>query len=524
MRITTRLTLSLCGVGMLLFGVYAFLLLGDRRDAAKAAVEHEIRLLGRSLQAMAEHALRDDKAADVLLTLQRVEAVDPALDVFTFGPDGRLLAATAERTDCSGPECELASLAMANRARELRFDSDEEGLRGATLALPLLGADGELLGALAVHRPLDDLREAVQGLGYTALLSVGVFLLIALAAGLVLGSLVVGRPLSRLVLAMRRVAAGDLHARLPAERNDEIGRLARQFNAMVEEVEATRAALEEAVASRRALEHSLQRADRLAAVGQLAARLAHEIGSPLQVLGGRARSLAQRPEDPERVRRHADIMADQADRISRIVKQLVDYARQRPPRAERVDVAKAVRDVADLLQPEARRAQVTLACETTDPPPTLWTDRDRLQQVAFNLAQNALHATPAGGVVTVRVTPERIGTSTGVRLSVADTGRGMTPDEVAHAFDAFFTTRADSGGAGLGLAVVRSIVEEHGGTVELRSGPGEGTVATAILPDLPVPVAADEGPGPAPDGARGAAAPARPPLTLDPPTGEGPIE
>jgi len=484
-RITTRLTILLCAVGVLLFAGYAYQLLGDREEAARAAVEHEIRLLGRSLQAMAEHALRDNEVADVGATFARVEAVDPDVDVFAFAPEGRLVAASSDRTDCSGPECEVASLAMANRARELRFDSDDEGLRSVTLALPLLGAHSELLGALAVHRPLDDLRAAQEELRTTALLSVGGFVLLALVVGLTLGSLVVGQPLARLVRAMRRVAAGDLDAQLPEDRNDEIGRLARQFNAMVGDLRTARRDRDAALASRRALEHSLQRSDRLAAVGQLAARLAHEIGSPLQVLGGRARSLAQRPDDAARVQRHAGIIADQADRIGRIVGQLVDYARQRPSRPSRIDVAAAVRDVVDLLQFEAARREVALTCETPAPPPTLWTDRDRVQQVTFNLVRNALQATARGGAVVVRVAPARLGTATGVRLTVADDGRGMTPDELAHAFDPFFTTQGEADGVGLGLVVVRSIVEEHGGTVELVSaGPGAGTVAAAVLPDL----------------------------------------
>lgn len=494
MRITTRLTVSLCAVGVLLFGGYAWQILGERREAARSAVEHEIRLLGRSLQAMAEHALRDNKLADVGATFARVEAVDPDVDIFAFGPDGGLVAASSERSDCSGPECEVASLAMANRARELRFDSDAGGLRSVTLALPLLGPAGELMGALAVHRPLQDLRTAQEELRYTAILSVGGFVVLALLVGLGLGSLVVGRPLAGLVRAMRRVAAGELDARLPEDRNDEIGRLARQFNAMVEDLEAARRDRDAAIASRRAFEHSLQRSDRLAAVGQLAARLAHEIGSPLQVLGGRARSLSQRPEDVERVRRHAEIIADQAERIGRIVRQLVDYARQRPSRPSRIDVAAAVRDVVDLLGTEATRRGLTLLFEATDPPPTLWTDRDRVQQVAFNLTRNALQATPEGGTVLVRVTLEAIGAATGaatgVRLSVSDDGRGMTKEELAHAFDPFFTTRGESDGVGLGLVIVRSIVEEHGGKVDLVSpGPGRGTVATAILPDLRGPLA-----------------------------------
>jgi signal transduction histidine kinase len=264
--------------------------------------------------------------------------------------------------------------------------------------------------------------------------------------------------------------------------------LARQFEAMVAELSAARGRLAEAVESRATLERGLQRLDKLATLGQLSAGLAHEIGSPLQVLQGRTRALlGERARDPDEVRRIATILNEQADRITRIVEQLLRFARRTPPPLAPVALAAPVRAVLDLLEHAARQRGVALELDAAPDVPAVRADVDGVQQVVLNLVKNALEATARGGRITVLLRPTEAVAADGqrralARLEVVDSGSGMSEATLARLFEPFFTTRAASGGSGLGLAVVRSIVVALGGTVGASTVPGVGSRFTVDLP------------------------------------------
>jgi signal transduction histidine kinase len=228
----------------------------------------------------------------------------------------------------------------------------------------------------------------------------------------------------------------------------------------------------------------LARADKLIAVGQVAATLAHEIGSPLQVLVGRARALATREYAPDRVQRHATIIADQAERIAGIVEDLLSYARQRPGRSESTDLSAAASSVIDLLQGEAQRRGVVVRCEVEQRLPRVICDPARWQQVVFNLMKNALEASTAGQSVEVSFTrgTDPVAGRSHVKLVVADEGAGIAPEHLPHVFEPFFTTRSEVGGTGLGLVVAGAIVYDDGGTIEIDSAPGHGTRISVRYP------------------------------------------
>src|SRR5581483_1022884 len=325
----------------------------------------------------------------------------------------------------------------------------------AVLALPLMDDKGTLLGGLLVVRPLADMRRALRELQKGIVLTVFLFVLTTTVLGLLAGRIYINRPLSRMATAMKQVRAGNLQSTVPIDRRDEMGAVAAEFNTMVAELRETRQRLEQESESRRRLQHAIQEADKLITIGQLSAGLAHEIGSPLQVLRGRARTLLTRAHDADEVQRNAEIIITQTDRITRIVEQLLRFTRRRSATLTRNDVGSAIRNVVELMQYEAQRRGVSLSLHTPKNPPTLWVDTDEIQQIVLNLIANALAATPRGGQVTVQVEESRLAPRNGgqesraVRLVVADTGRGISPDVRARLFEPFFTTRAAEGGTGL---------------------------------------------------------------------------
>ncbi len=316
-----------------------------------------------------------------------------------------------------------------------------------------------------------------------------VLLLTVLAFGL--HRLVVA-PTRRLRLATQRVAAGELTVDLPPAAGDEIGDLARDFAAMVAKLRSSRAELQRLAAG---LEHEVARktaelrdshrqlaqAERLAALGTLAGGIAHEFHNVIGGIRGCAQELAAGEADGDR-RETLAVITRAADRGTSIVQQLLRFARRSVDRTGDVDVAAIADDALRLCEPAARRQDVRVE-RSLQPGLQLRGDADGLHQVCVNLLVNALQAMPDGGTLKVAVA----GDEREVMLTVADTGTGISPDDLPHVFEPFFTTRTSSAdpqrrGSGLGLSVSYGIVTAHRGSIHVDSRLGSGTTFTVRLP------------------------------------------
>jgi signal transduction histidine kinase len=478
-RISTKITLAFAGAGVVLFGGYGAYTMHAERHTLLSAVERETRLIGRSVQVSAENALRDRQLEDIDELIRASARVEPNYEMQVYDHEGRPILTSREpllRNDAAADDA--ARTAMTDGGEVLRVDPPG-GPRRLLLALPLLSDAGVTTGALIIDRNLADLWGDLRRTRTGVALSVSLFVLTSAILGLVFGTVYIAGPLGRMAAAMQRVRDGDLHPALSIDRRDEMGDLARVFNAMVADLDRVHRQLEAEGESRQRLQQTLQQADKLVTIGQLSAGLAHEIGTPLQILNGRARALLSRADDPAETRRYGQILVAQSERIARIVDQLLRFARQRRVHVSAVDLSATVSEVIDLLQYEARRRGVALTAHCAGPLPPIAADADQLQQVVLNLLTNALHATASGGAVRVDmssadklVSGRRV---PAVRMCVTDTGSGIAAEHRAHLFEPFFTTRRDDGGTGLGLAVVHAIVSEHGGTIQVESAPGHGS-------------------------------------------------
>ncbi len=478
MSIRTRFALALTVVGVVLFGTYALWAYDSERDDLHVAATSEIRILGQSLETALGNALRDRQNADVVETLTTLQSLAPNMEIHIHDPAGAPIAHS--RGASTDPRIEeLVTRAVTTRSDVITFDPPENPTR-LVFTAPLTADDGTLLGAMAMARPIDDIAEDLVRTRNRLILVVIAFLIATIAAGLVLGTFHVTRPIARLLGGVRNVREGDFRARVKAGRNDEIGQLVGEFNAMIGALADARTRSEAETEARTRLERGLQQVDKLVTIGQLSAGLAHEIGSPLQVLSGRAATLINHT-DPQ-VQRQGEVLVAQCDRIAQIVEQLLSFGRRKPVVTERCDLVSPVRSVIDLLGGEARRHGVSLGLRVSGDAHEIAGDRDQLQQVALNLVRNALTATPSGGDIQVRV--DRVGEL--VTLCVRDTGCGIDAATKERLFDPFFTTRASSGGTGLGLAVVRSIASEHRAKIEVHSEPGHGAEFVVSFPTYSV--------------------------------------
>jgi signal transduction histidine kinase len=478
MRITTRMTLTLMLVALVVLGGYGYYLARRSQEELEHTVERKTRLVVHALLAGIEHDLRDGSWTDIQDTLSRLDREE--IFVRVVDESGRVRAESPGAIPMDDRERAEITTALAGE-HTYWLTRDEEPMR-ALYAAPLSDGRGGRIGGVSVVQRLVGMSAAIADTRRDAAIAVAAFVLAAAAAGSWMGRVHVGAPIRRLVAAMRRVREGQLDGVGTREQTSEIQELGREFDLMVAQLATARRELVEAETGRTELERRLQRADKLISIGQLAAGVAHEIGSPLQVLVGRARAIATRDYEPSAMRRQALIIADQGERIAAIVERLLDYARRHPARPVSTNVGDAAASVVDLLSSEAERRGIALRCARAVSTPMVMSPPGELQQIVLNLTLNALDATLRGGEVIVEVGPAASKDGCGVEIAVVDTGRGIPPEERERVFDAFFTTRADQGGTGLGLAVVRSLAVEHGGVVTLDSTIGEGTRIAVWLP------------------------------------------
>ncbi|MFG1424831.1 sensor histidine kinase [Roseixanthobacter glucoisosaccharinicivorans] len=337
---------------------------------------------------------------------------------------------------------------------------------GSAVAFAALRDDRQRLVGIIACR-LNGVSAALERLG-----TLWLFIALAGIAGLL--SLLVGMAMSRrlsdplraLTRGVRAVAEGDYHTRVREEGGREIEELAIGFNAMTAQLETLRN-----------LEAEMRHRAQLATLGEAAAVIAHEIRNPLGIIKTSTELVRRKTQMAPGEDRLMMFVLDEVNRIERLVRELLDYAR--PTQCQHVPVelvSDVVRPVLGFAAPELERRQVTLAVRLPDIPVPVMGDADRLHQALLNLLLNAVEAAPQGGHIIARVALE----SDGVRIEIEDNGPGVAPEMRDRVFEPFVTSKVN--GTGLGLAKVQATVQAHAGTVEYRDAPSGGTIFTIHLP------------------------------------------
>jgi two-component system NtrC family sensor kinase len=398
---------------------------------------------------------------------------------------------------------------LASKVTVLPATGDDESLYRVFAPVT---ASGRISGAVEVVETLESAPSIAVRYEQTAMLMMLVAVALITSGTYLLFRRFVRRPAEALLSAMSRAEAGDLSAEAAARTEDELGLLARGFNRMLariremtEEREGQRLALQVRVREatselqRRNAEleglnqevwrmtRKLTELERLAAAGQTAAQFAHEVGTPLNLISGHVQLLRAQLGGDQRALGRLETVNAQIERIERIVRAALDRTRPGAKALSTLELNALLGHTFDTVGPALDARGVRLLKVTDAALPTVEGDADRLQQVFINLINNALDAMPDGGELRVSTFTRAIGDgrtdeSSHAVVEFADTGCGMSEEVRAHIFDPLFTTKEKGHGTGLGLVIVRQVMREHGGDVEVETEPGRGSRFRLLFP------------------------------------------
>jgi signal transduction histidine kinase len=390
---------------------------------------------------------------------------------FASEEDARFLARVESRLDALDAKWSQYDAAARELFEDLESGSAESpSLEQRAQAVRTLekglSLDVKLL-SVALESQIADRVNAAERQESRTVASIIGYSLLAAAVGLgaVLISLRLLAPIRTLTDGVKAVAAGDLTRQVAVRSNDEIGLLAREFNAMAASLDRQRA--------------ELLRAERLAAVGRISAQITHEIRNPLNAIGLNTELLAEELQaaGPAEARQLVAAIGREVDRLNAVTEEYLRFARLPKPSLVRQDLNEVLGDLLDFMQPEMAQAGVRVERALAAGLPPILGDEGQLRAAFLNLLRNSREAMPAGGTVNVRT---RLGADGYVEAEVRDTGPGIPPDRLPRIFDPFYTTKER--GTGLGLAYAQQVLREHSGDVRCESSPGRGTTFVVRIP------------------------------------------
>jgi signal transduction histidine kinase len=471
---------------MIVLSGYGYFHIVTRRDILIRKMKVEVRSIGRTLRVPLEKISLPREMEYVQDLIDTVEEYEKTLGVIVYHQGKNLTF----RSRSLGEEIEPYLVFIKKSIKE---DLPQEEFRVYkkdpvfAYVFPLKDRNGKNIGGVAVLQYTSFMEKDVSGAEWSIFITI--LILIGGAVGFVLFGTRkwISEPISQLMGGVKNLAKGNFDTQFILSRKDEISELAQAFNQMAMDLRKAQEQIIKEAETKIELERTLRQSEKLATIGQLASGLAHEIGTPLNIIGGRAELIKRKIKDREGEQKDLDIIIQQAERITKIIQQLLGFVRKKRPEQKSLNIKTLLQTTLDFLDHQIQKQDVRVVREISDNLPPVMGDPDQLQQVFLNLILNAIQSMPEGGVLHLSVSSRWIskeGIEDGQReyvvLSVVDTGIGMEKEVVENIFNPFFTTKDT--GTGLGLMVSQGIVQDHEGWIEVESEIGKGSMFKIYLP------------------------------------------
>ncbi len=481
LRVTLLTAVIVPLVGVML--VVSVNLLLKVEQQVERQLQREMELVARSVRQPIAYSLERDREGSIQQALESAFDTRRVFSAHVYDADGNQVASLGPLQPGTADHRRIREVADGERVAGYERI---EGREVYSYFLPLTDLGGRLNGLLQVTRHRGEIDQVVGELRQDSWQLIAVATLLIVLVVLAGHQRFIGRPLNDMSKVMRRIQSGERERRARVHGPSEIAGLAETFNAMVESLTSAQREVSDERRRGEALEAQLRHNEKLAAVGRLAAGVAHEMGSPLSVIAGNAQRVLRHEDLDDGRRSILEGIRVQVQRLSDIVRQLLSLGRGAPPQRDRVDLDALCRHVVACEAPEATRLGTTVqflndmaegAGDDTASPSFLMADAVRLEQALMQVLSNAVQAAPGGQV--------EVAASYGaddVMLSIDDSGPGVAEDVRELLFEPFFTTKPPGEGSGLGLAVTHSIVADHGGDIQIRDSALGGARFVIRLP------------------------------------------
>lgn len=485
MSLGNRLTLSLLIVVVAVTALDVYLSLRRTRADLVLDVHRELSSIARTLRVTLEKAGDDAPARYFAAIAPEVSSFANILGVAFYGHDGQPAFISPSLHNQPLPDVDIGSVIRSRAATEGIFTT--EGGRRYYRVEPIVSSTGTGIAAFLLLEDFPIFTQEFRSRTIQTLLTTLALLAILTTVTSLVVRRSVTRPLQTFSQKASEIGHGhfEQHLHQQFSRNDEIGLLAHEFDRMCKQLLEARHQLLAESEEKVQLAGELRQSEKLATVGQLASRLAHEIGTPLNIIRGRAQQLLQREPVEEQQRIFLSTIVSQIERISRFIRQLLTLARRPELRLRSVQLNDIVQRTWDTIGERSLSPGVEVVFDLAPDLPLVWADPDQLQQVFLNLYVNALQAVGTVGKVTIstRCAPS-YGLLSGMSVEVvfADTGPGIAPQDMDRIFEPFFTTKNLAEGSGLGLAISRDIILSHHGRIHVESTLGHGSRFTVAVP------------------------------------------
>lgn len=424
----------------------------------EARMQEDIELVARAIRLPLSHALERDRAGSIQQALNSAFDIDRVYGVYVYDNNGDQIASSGT----------TRAQVESEQAVRLVSDGDQRGEFGQagnerifSYFVPLTDTGGRINGLLQVTRRGSDFSDYIAGIRNHAILAlagVGVLLIIVVLIG---HYRAVGRYLRNIEQSMVKVGFGDNEHRIPAEGPTEIQVLSKGINAMLDRIDRSRNEIEQRQTREIELRLRLQQSEKLAAIGQLAAGIAHELGTPLSTVDGKAQQMLRQQISDQRILHGLETIRAETTRMEQIIRQLLDFGRNNPLNLSEINCAELIHNVTDKLELHAYPNQPDIQIIAPDKPVIIRADRMRIEQAISNLLRNAVHACKNQISISWSTTGGQ------AIICVEDDGPGITKTQRSCLFDPFYTTKTIGEGTGLGLSVAHAAVADHDGYIEV---------------------------------------------------------